>query len=151
DAARSVEAELGLKQIELPAELLRDVETFPALEDKLLRHAEQDILQGNVQPALELAGTRKHSFWAREDPALQLRWSLLETAARLLQTAARVKAELKPPRKDAAALVRAYTGSASDSASGRVAPPGAAEPWYLLDTYHRRLEWQYATFDLALG
>ena len=60
----------------------------------------------------------------------------------MLLTAARVEAELKSTKKEPAALVGAY-------AAGEAIASG--QPWCLLDTYHRHLERQYATFDLNVS
>lgn len=137
EAARAVDVEAGVAAFDLPPRSLLQVETFPSIEEKLLAHAEQRLLDGAPQEALALAERRKCSFWAAQVPTNQLRWSLLETAARLLVTALRIKAELKTVTKSPLAMVNAYTEG--------------SEPWCLLDTYQRHLERQYTTFDLEIG
>src|SRR5207247_9252357 len=96
---------------------LVDVETFPWAEQRLLLYAEECILGGNPRAALDLASQRKQSFWSVEEPTNQLRWSLLETAARLLDMGDRIKVELRALRKSPAAMVAAYADG--------------AEPWCL--------------------
>jgi hypothetical protein len=133
-AAREVAREINVSALELQPETLAALETFPEIEDRLLAHAEQRVLDGLAQEALDLAEKRKRSFWSGQEPTNLLRWSLIETASRLLLAAARVRADLKTAKKVPASMVAAY-------AQG-------SEPWCLLDTYQRHLERQYATFDL---
>ena len=110
----------------------------------LLDWAEVHLLDGAVSDALDLIRRRKTSFWSLYAGEYQLRWTLLELAAQLLLTAARVETELKIVRKDAKAMIEAYTRGI----------PGAdsepAMPWYLLDRDHRHLEHRYALLDLHL-
>jgi hypothetical protein len=137
DAAKAVEAEAGVAGFDLDPRSLVDLETFGSIEGRLLLHAEERLLADDPDDALRLAVARKRSFWSVREPTDQLRWSLVETAARLLMAGARVRVELHRLQKSPAAMVRAY-------AEG-------PEPWCLLDTYHRHLERQYTTFDLEIG
>jgi len=141
-AAEAIEEEANIAGLDLAAKAITEVETFASIETRLLEHAEEQLLAGAAADGLTLARRRKQSFWATVELTNQLRWSLLETAAQLFLTAARVEAELKATKKEPAALVGAY-------AAGEVVASG--EPWCLLDTYHRHLERQYATFDLDVG
>jgi hypothetical protein len=134
EAAREVSRETNLGALELQPETLAALETFPEIEDRLLAHAEKQILNGLTQEALDIAERRKRSFWSTEEPTNLLRWSLIETASRLLLAAARVRGDLKAGKKTPASMVASY-------AQG-------SDPWCLLDTYQRHLERQYATFDL---
>ncbi|MBI4519040.1 MAG: PglZ domain-containing protein [Deltaproteobacteria bacterium] len=136
-AAREVDAEVAIGSLNLEAQCLAGIETFPSVEEKLLRHAEQTVFDGTPERARDLAEQRKRSFWSTEEPTNQLRWSLIETAALVILTAARLKAELKNVAKTPAAFVKAYVAG--------------SEPWCLLDTYHRHLERQFAIFDLEIG
>lgn len=142
--ARTVETEAGLDGVDLDPRALADLETFPSLERRLLLHAEGRLLADDATEALQLAGARKRSFWSAREPTDQLRWSLVETAARLVLAARRIIAELKGPKKGPAALVGLY-------AEGADHPDGDPRPWCLLDTYHRHLERLYTTFDLEIG
>ncbi|MBN1854454.1 MAG: PglZ domain-containing protein [Pirellulales bacterium] len=141
-AAKAIEEEANIAGLDLAARTITGVETFASIEMRLLRHAEVQLLAGAAADGLNLARRRKQSFWAMVELTHQLHWSLLETTAQLLLTAARIETELKTTKKEPAALVKAY-------AEGDAVPSG--EPWCLLDTYHRRLERQYATFDLDVG
>ncbi len=136
EAARAVEAEAGIARFELMPQALASIETFPSIEERLLHHAEECLLTGSPQEALDLAVRRKESFWSIEAPTHQVRWSLLETAARLHIAAGRVRAELTAGRRSPAELITAYAG-------GEL-------PWCLLDTYHRHLERLFAVFDVSV-
>jgi hypothetical protein len=137
EAARAVESELGASVFELSPDVLGDLDTFAAIETRLLRYAGERLLAGETQAALALAAKRKNSFWSGEDPSLRLRWTLLETVGRLLTAARQVNAELRAGRRNAEALVRAYAEGES--------------PWCRLDTEYRHLERQFTTFDLEMN
>ncbi|MEJ5330223.1 MAG: PglZ domain-containing protein [Desulfobaccales bacterium] len=133
-AARNVEQELGLAALDLPWENLAAGETFPVLETKLLAQAESQILEGNPLNALHLAERRKNSFWARQEPSLQLRWTLVENSARVMILGEAIRTELSKVKKAPEALFRLYTRE--------------TDPWCQLDRLYRHLERQYASFDL---
>jgi hypothetical protein len=137
EAAHAVERELGASTFEVAPDALAGLDTFAAVETRLLRCAGEMLLAGEPQQALDLAGKRKGSFWSGEDPSLRLRWTLLETVGRVVMIAGRVKAELKAGRRNAEALVMAYAEGDS--------------PWCQLDTEYRHLERQFTTFDLELN
>jgi hypothetical protein len=143
-AAQAIEAEAGLPALPLDAAKLITIETFPTIETRLLTYAEGRLLAGDATAVLSLAQRRKQAFWSTMEPTNQLRWSLLETAANLLLAAARIETELKAVGKAPASLIVAYT-------NGLPSAEGNPPPWYLLDTFYRRLERQYAAFDLDLG
>ena len=136
-SARAVDSQVDICSLEVEPQSLVGTETFPSVEERLLHHAEDALLEGAPENARELAERRKRSFWSAEEPTNQLRWSLIETAALVILTAARIKAELKRPLKAPAAFVKAYAGD--------------SEPWCLLDTYHRHLERQFTIFDLEIS
>lgn len=141
-AARAVEEEVNILGLSIPAEGLIEVETFATIERRLLEHAEAQLLAGAAAEALKIAQRRKQSFWSTVELTNQLRWSLLETAANVFLAAAQMEVELKTVGKEAGAMVKAY-------AEGE--PTGSGQPWCLLDTHHRRLERQYAMFDLDIS
>ena len=134
EAARTVEQEIGLSNLDLPWEALAAGETFPVLEAKLLAQAEHEVLAGNPLAALQLAESRKKSFWARQEPALQLRWTLVENSARVIVLGEAIRTELATMKKDPESLFRLYTQE--------------TDPWCRLDRLYRHLERQYASFDL---
>lgn len=140
--AGKVQAEAHVAGLGLNAPVLVAVETFPYVESLLLGWVESLILKGSFVDALEIVERRKSSFWSLQEGGYRLRWALLEIAARFFPAADRIEAELKAIKKDARAMVQAYTGGIT-GASGE--PP---VPWCILDQYQRHLEHRYAMLDL---
>ncbi len=137
EAAIDVEEETGLAGLDFETGNLVELKTFPFIERFLLVHAEQRILDGQSSEALELARKRKNSFWSLQDQTNQLRWTLLEDVARILELSAQIISDLKTIEKSPAVMVQSYSNEPS--------------PWCLLDTHYRHLETKYSTFDLELG
>lgn len=134
--ARRVDEEAGLAGMEFDPESLLEAHTFPSVENRLLWHTESLILDERVPDALEIAGKRKLGFWSVNAPPNDLRWALLESAARIMITGEDIRMAVKQSR-DAGSVFESYTS--------------AAGGWYRLDTLYRHLERQYAAFDLDLG
>jgi hypothetical protein len=131
--ANKVEQELGLGQMELPVEPLRDSETFLCVERALLVHIESELLKSATRALLQLAEYRLSRFWADVIPAIQARWALIYSAAEVLIEADRVGKALKNAPTTVPALVKAYADN--------------DEPWCLLDTHHRNMESRWYNFD----
>ena len=119
ESAQSVEEEMKVGDLELPVETLCALETFPAFERKLIRHAEEGLLLGNPDDALKLAQERKGGFWPLQQPDYQLRWALIESGARLLLLGKTIRSELKKLKDNPGEHLLRYTEG--------------EEPWYLLD------------------
>lgn len=136
NAAKAVEEELRLSGFKWPPEILFDLETFPFIEGVLFSFAEQCILNGELNEALDLAKRRKSSFWALQEPVYQLRWKLIEDSARVLILGHKLKEELKSTKTSPADMIRLYAGG--------------SDPWYVLDTCYRHLEGKYSSFELDL-
>jgi hypothetical protein len=126
-----VQAEAQIIGLGLPAPVLTEVETFACVESLLLEWIEARILDGTISDALDVTTRRKASFWALYAGEYQLRWTLLELAGQLLLTADRIAAELQTTRKDARAILGAYTTGLTGSGSE------PALPWCVLDRHHR--------------
>ena len=133
--ANKVEQELGLGQLELPVEPLKENETFLCVERALLVHVESELLKAATPALLQLAEYRLSRFWADVMPAIQARWALISSAAEVLIEADRVGKALKKAPTTVPALVKAY---ADDD-----------EPWCLLDTHHRHMESRKYNFEFA--
>ena len=133
--ANKVEQELGLDQLELPVEPLKENETFLCVERALLVHVESELLKAATPALLQLAEYRLSRFWADVIPAIQARWALICSAAEVLIEADRVGKALKTAPTTVPALVKAY---ADDD-----------EPWCLLDTHHRHMESRKYNFEFA--
>jgi hypothetical protein len=136
-AANKIEKELNLRQIELPAGLLKKNETFLCVERALLSHVESELFLAATAGLLELAYDRLARFWADVVPAIQAQWALVSCAALVLLEADRVGKAIKNAPTSFPALVKAY-------ADGE-------EPWCLLDTHHRHLESRKYSFEFAAG
>ena len=132
-AARKVEQESSLGQIEFLPGTIAEVETFPCLERALLRHVEDALLEGATHDLLDLAASRQSRFWSEVTPTIQAHWALLATVAQVLLEADRVAKALKDAPKTVAGLIHAYAEGES--------------PWCLLDTHHRHLESRWYNFD----
>jgi len=139
--ARMVEQEIGLDGIDFPIEpfaaFVENADTFPILERRLIEHCESLILDGKPETALNTSEHRIQSFWALREPVLQLRWTLIEYSARTLMLGKSIRTELKTVGKDPRMTAARYTDTET--------------PWCRLDTYYRRLEHQYAVFDIEIG
>ena len=133
--ANKVEQELGLGQLELPVEPLKENETFLCVERALLVHVESELLKAATPALLQLAEYRLSRFWAEVMPAIQARWALIASAAEVLLEADRVGKAIKKAPTTVPALVKAY---ADDD-----------EPWCLLDTHHRHMESRKYNFEFA--
>ena len=133
--ANKVEQELGLSQLDLPVEPLKENETFLCVERALLVHTESELLKSATPALLQLAEYRLSRFWADVIPAIQARWALIYSAAEVLMEADRVGKALKKAPTTIPALVKAY---AEDD-----------EPWCLLDTHHRNMESRKYNFEFA--
>lgn len=135
--ANRVEQEFGLAKLKLPAEPLKENETFLCVERTLLVHVESELLKSASPALLQLAGYRLSRFWADVIPSIQARWALISSAAEVLIEADRVGKALKNAPTGVPALIKAY---ASDD-----------EPWCLLDTHHRHMESRKYNFEFADG
>jgi hypothetical protein len=133
DAAESLELELELTSLDLPAPLIGELETFPFLERLLLASTGAELLEEKATVAGALAVQRRQTFWNRRLPETLLQWSLIETAADLLEDAKGISAAIKKRKWTLDELVAAYVGH--------------AKPWMALDTKARHLETRYARFD----
>jgi len=138
-AAKTVESETAVDSFKIPGEALRELETFPFIESRLLQEAGRLLSKGSYSKALQLAEKRKNSFWTVEEPANQLKWTLFETSARLFDAASKFGFSLKDAPSTPDGAVQCY----AKGASGK-------DPWFLIDTYHRHLERLYASFELSL-
>jgi hypothetical protein len=133
--ANKVEQELGLAQLELPPEPLKENETFLCVERALLVHSEGELLKSATHALLKVAEYRLSRFWADVIPAIQARWALIFSAAEVLIEAERVGKAIKKAPTTVPALVKAY---ADDD-----------EPWCMLDTHHRNMESRKYNFEFA--
>jgi len=137
DAARSVEVDMGIADVDWPIETLSLLETFPAFEAKLIDHAQGLLLRGEAQAVQELSRSRKGRFWTLEEPGFQLRWFLLEQGASLLLQGKNIRNELKHWKNGAEKMLSRYVEG--------------EKAWCMLDRTYRHLERHYAYLDLEMG
>jgi len=135
--ANKVEQELGLGQMALPVEPLKENETFLCVERSLMVYVENELPNSATSTLLQLAKTRLSRFWADVIPPIQARWALISSAAEVLIEADRVGKAIKKAPTTVLALVKAY---ADDD-----------DPWCLLDTYHRNMESRRYNFEFGAG
>jgi hypothetical protein len=135
--ANKVEQELGLGQMVLPVEPLKENETFLCIERALMVHVESALLNSATLALLQLAKARLSRFWADVIPPIQARWALISSAAEVLIEADRVGKAIKKAPTTVLALVKAY---ADDD-----------DPWCLLDTHHRNMESRKYNFEFGAG
>jgi len=118
-----------------PDEII-DCDTFRAFEQILYQHVCKLILADNIQKAFAIIEKRRVSFWAIADPIGILRWTLLDTASKLIDVAIVIKKELQGSTLTHAEIIERYV-------QGKEGSKG----WHFIDYCHRMLENQYATFD----
>jgi len=125
--ADRVEAELGLKNAQLPPGSLGAIDTFRFEERALLRHAGELIASGQFEAALALVAERERSFWLDRDVTRKAQWEAARRMAELGGLARTVRAAVGKMSGNAAAWFDAY-----------VAQDGSG--WFRLDQAQRRLE-----------
>ena len=136
EAAERIEEDLSLAKMSWRAEALKDIETFPFIEPLLLDDAVGMFLRGEIAKTDELAANRICRFWARERPAWQLAWRVLESACGMTRVAERLRTMLRQRKWPLDELIDAYALH--------------ADPWLRLDRLARDLETRYARLEAAL-
>ena len=136
-AARRVEKEGSLAQVDFDPASISCLDTFPCLERALLVHVEESLARQATSELLDLALARQSRFWSEVTPTFQARWALVASAAEVLLEADRVAKDLKDAPTTVPALVAAY-------AEGD-------RPWCHLDTHHRHLEGRWYNFESEPG
>ncbi|MGH3694797.1 MAG: PglZ domain-containing protein [Pseudonocardiaceae bacterium] len=129
--ADQVEAELGLRDVTLPAGFLGSIDTFRFEERELLRHCGELIAEGRYDEALSVVTQRQRSFWLDLDVGRRTQWEVVRRMAELGGLAVRVRAEVAKANGDAQTWLSRYTS--------------APYEWYRMDQAQRRLEALVAT------
>lgn len=137
ESAELIEKDLSLMGMVWPVEALKDGETFPFIEQLLLDYTVKIFLRGDIAMAAELTTNRGSRYWARERPAWQLAWRVLESACGLTQTAERVRTMLRQRKWPLDEIIDAYALH--------------ADPWMRLDRLARDLETRHARLEAALA
>ncbi len=132
-AAKQVEQEFGLSAITFDPKAIMEIETFPAIERELLRHAENRLLEKTDGEVFTLAESRLSRFWCDVEPWLQARWALIASVAQVLLEADRVEDALKKAPASITGMIQEYAAG--------------TQPWCMLDTHHRHMEGRWYNFE----
>ena len=136
-AAKEVEREYALAELDFDPERITEIETFQAIERALLRYAEALLLKATSGELLTLADSRLTRFWCDAQPKLQAQWALVASVAEVLLEADRVERVLKSAPIAIPDLVKGYAEGNS--------------PWCKLDTHHRHMEGRWHNFEPEIG
>ena len=123
--AESVQEEFRLDRVEIPAENLGSVDTFPFEEAVLLGHVCRLLSAESYDEARAVVEDRKGSFWLQFDMRRQAQWEVCRRIAELGRAVSEVRASAEKLKEGAGTWVAWYTG-----------PDGAAR----VDRLHRHLE-----------
>ena len=135
--AKIVEQECKVESFNIPAQLLRDSQTFRSTENCLIDWACELILNSDFDETAKLIGKRKNSFWSRTEEVLLLKWSILESVVNIGIKVTQIREELKTTQWTPAEFIHRYCNS--DSA------------WYELDKFQRGFEDRYERYDIDLS
>jgi hypothetical protein len=130
--ADRVEAELGLRDVAVPAGALGSIDTFRFEERALLAHCGALVAERKFDQALAIIGEREHSFWLDRDIGRKAQWEACRRMAELGSLGMAVRAAVGKAGGDANAWIDAYA---------------AKDGWFRLDQAQRRLEAWVANLD----
>ncbi len=156
-----MEQEYNLAALSFEPGAIEHVETFPAIERALLRHAEHRLLETTDGEILALAKSRMAGFWCEAEPRLQARWALVASVGEVLLEADRVERSLKKAPQSVFGMIEQYAVGSGQYAekSEQVAASSveketadsplstASSPLCLLDTQHRHMESRWYDFE----
>lgn len=130
--ADSVQAELSLDSVELPAGCLGSVDTFRFEEQALLRYCDDLITHGKYAEALKIESERGSSFWVDRQMGRKAQWRACKMMADLGMLIQKVATELKEIGTKPEKWIEAYSRD---------------HGWFLMDQFHRQLEALVAKLD----
>jgi len=107
--ADRVEAELGLRDLVIPADALGSIDTFRFEERTLLAHCGDLIAEKRFTQALEIINGREHSFWLDRDVERKAQWEACRHMAELGRLGVAVRFAVGKASGDANAWIDAYT------------------------------------------
>lgn len=135
--ADRIQGEIGLTSMNISWPALARTITFAAAELQLQIAVEQALQHSTTNNLVTLAEKRMTDFWARQQPAIKIRWEVIWDAGRVLSESARIELALKGKKWTAESLLARYAYGEEQS-----------QPWCLLDTAQRHLERDFHRFDL---
>ncbi|WP_198032238.1 PglZ domain-containing protein [Mesorhizobium sp. LNHC252B00] len=130
--ADRVEAELGLRDVAVPAGTLGSIDTFRFEERVLLAHCGDLVAAKKFDEALDVISGREHSFWLDRDVGRKAQWEACRRMAELGSLGMAVRAAVGKAGGDANAWIDAYA---------------TKDGWFRLDQAQRRLEAWVANLD----
>jgi hypothetical protein len=130
--ADRVEAELGLRDVVLPAEALGSIDTFRFEERVLLAHCGELIADNKFNQAIDVISKREHCFWLDRDVGRKAQWEACRRMAELGSLGVAVRAAVGKVAGDANTWIEAYASK---------------DGWFRLDQSQRRLEAWVANLD----
>jgi hypothetical protein len=132
EIADRVQAELGIRESQVPYENLRSIETFRFEERVLLAYCGALVAEKRFDKALEIILGQEHSFWLGRDVGRKAQWEACRRMAELGSISVTVRAAVGKPDGDAKAWIEAYASK---------------DGWFRLDQAQRRLESWVANLD----
>jgi len=130
--ADRVEAELGLRDVTVPAGALGSIDTFRFEERTLLAYCGDLVAGKKFDQALGIIIGREHSFWLDRDVGRKAQWEACRRMAELGRLCVTVQGAVSKAGGDANAWIDTYT---------------AKDGWFRLDQAQRRLEAWIANLD----
>jgi hypothetical protein len=130
--ADRVEVELGLRDVAIPGNALRSINTFRFEERSLLAHCGDLVADKKFDQALEIISGRENSFWLDRDVGRKAQWEGCRRMAELGSQGLAIRVSIGKTSGDANAWIDAYTSKAG---------------WFRLDQAQRRLEAWVANLD----
>jgi hypothetical protein len=130
--ADRVEAELGLRDIVLPADSLGSIDTFRFEERTVLAHCGELIADKKFNQAIDIITTREHCFWLDRDVGRKAQWEACRRMAELGSLGVAVRAAVNKAAGDANTWIDAYASK---------------DGWFRLDQAQRRVEAWVANLD----
>jgi PglZ domain len=130
--ADRVEAELGLRDVALPAGALGSIDTFRFEERTLLAHCGDLVVDKKFDQALDIISKREHCFWLDRDVGRKAQWEACRRMAELGSLGVAVRAAVSKAVGNANAWIDAYASK---------------DGWFRLDQAQRRLEAWVANLD----
>jgi hypothetical protein len=130
--ADRVEAELGLRDAEIPGDGLGSIDTFRFEERILLAYCGDLVAAKQFDQALAIIGQREHSFWLDRDVGRKAHWEACRRMAELGSLGVSVRVAVSKAGGDVNTWIDSYTSK---------------DGWYRMDQAQRRLEAWVANLD----
>lgn len=131
--AKKIEDTLGIFNLHLDLQQIRDIHTFQSIDRAALTLVEQALLDEPTNDLEKIARRREQGFWAEMTPATKARWNLVSTIAAFLNLCQTIETSMRGKNLTARDIAARYTDK--------------TEPWCQLDTLYRYVEKYYTTIE----